>query len=223
MIVVISGVDGAGKSTVVSNLVECYSSKVRVEYVSAGKPQGPFLETLRRWVRRDGYKHVGTKPTSQRQREKNRILKDAIPSLLLAWMRLSLSKRSRRLADSEVLVISDRWPTLEYGKMDGPKIALDVTGFKGRILRLLAGVESAIYRQIEPADVVFYLVVDEETAIQRNAERVKEGKETTEDIIRRHRQNIDFHPIAHQVERIENNGTLEEVLSVLQARIEARL
>src|SRR5690554_1554724 len=213
MIVVISGVDGAGKSTVVSSLVEYYSSQVRVEYVSAGKPQGPFLEMLRKWLRRDSHKQADITPLSQRKRERNRILKDAIPSLLLAWMRLNLSKRSRRLANKGVLVISDRWPTLEYGKMDGPKIATDVPNLRGSALRMLARLEVAIYNKIEPADIAFYLLVNEETAVQRNESRVKADKETSADIRRRHRENLNFKPISNTTEYIENNGTLDAVLS----------
>lgn len=224
MIIVISGVDGAGKSTVTKNLYDDLSKHASVEQVSAGKPQSALVESLRARLRNnegDNKKQVAATSGNDgsRVRRKTRIVKDALPSLILAWMRLRLSRRARRLAQSGVLVISDRWPTLEHGKMDGPKIATDVTGFKGNVLRKLATFESGLYRRIEPADIAFYLVVDEATAIQRNNDRVKEGKETTADIIRRHRENIEFNPIAHRVERIENNDTLEAVLATLKERI----
>ncbi|PMR71865.1 hypothetical protein CR158_17875 [Halomonas heilongjiangensis] len=216
-VLVISGVDGAGKSTVVDNLLSMLEATRRVERVSAGKPQGGRLEALRSWLRNsDG---GGTNGGDRRPRHRARILRDALPSLVLALLRLKVSRRARALARSGVTVVSDRWPTLEHGKMDGPKIATDLPGLTGAVLRVLAGWEMAIYRRMEPADIAFYLIVDEQVAIQRNAERVKAGKESTEDIVRRYRENIDFHPIAHRVERIGNNGTLQEVLTTLEGRL----
>ncbi|QHC50554.1 hypothetical protein EKK97_14430 [Billgrantia tianxiuensis] len=135
-------------------------------------------------------------------------------------LRWRLSRHARRLARAGVTVVADRWPTLEYGKMDGPRIATGLPGLNGAVLRLLAGWERAIYRRIEPADIVFHLVVDEQTAIARNAARVKADKESTQDIVRRFRDNLDFQPIAHRVERIDNLGTLQEVLAVVERHLE---
>ncbi|MGR2737573.1 hypothetical protein ACUY1T_03875 [Billgrantia sp. Q4P2] len=218
-ILVISGIDGAGKSTVVENLAARLGTTEQVARVSGGKPQAAWMEALRLRLRRD--KGNGGRCGDRVQsRNKTRIVRDALPSLVLAVLRWRLSRHARRLACSGVTVVADRWPTLEHGKMDGPKIDRDLPGFKGDVLRLLAGWESAIYRHVEPADIAFYLVVDEQTAILRNAQRVKAGKESTQDIIRRYHDNLDFQPIAHRVERIDNSGTLPEVMAVLERHLE---
>jgi len=106
--------------------------------------------------------------------------------------------------------------------MDGPKIATGLPGLRGAALRLLAGWECAIYHHIEPADIAFYLIVDEQTAVRRNDVRVKSGKESSDDIVRRYRENLEFRPIAHRIERIDNAGSLQEVLVVLERHLEER-
>lgn len=221
-VLVVSGVDGAGKSTLVESLVARLGVTERVARVSGGKPQGALLEALRCRMRQDTTAAKGGRGHDMgcRRRHKTGIVRDALPSLVLALLRWRVSRQARRLARAGVTVVADRWPTLEHGKMDGPKIAREVSGLKGAVLRLLAGWESAIYRHIEPADIAFYLIVDEQTAIRRNAERVKEGKESADDIIRRYRENLDFQPIAHRVERIDNSGSLQEVLAILEQYLE---
>ncbi|MCE8037282.1 MAG: hypothetical protein ACXIU5_04545 [Halomonadaceae bacterium] len=216
-IVVISGIDGAGKSTVVESLTARLATTQRVALVSGGKPQAAWLERLRLGLRKASSNDGAGRSQS---RHKTRIFRDALPGIVLALLRWRLSRRARRLALAGVTVVADRWPTLEYGKMDGPKIARDQPGLNGAILRLLAGLENAIYRRVEPADVAFFLIVDESTAIQRNAERVKAGKESAEDIKRRYRENLDYQPIARRVERIDNSGTLADVLALLEHNLE---
>ncbi|TFH88171.1 hypothetical protein EQG41_04510 [Billgrantia azerbaijanica] len=215
LIIVVSGVDGSGKTTIVKKLAARLSCDCRVKCISLGKPQGTALEKLRITLRK--------KEGSQGKRSfsvKDRVIKDAIPCLVLGILRLRLSRKARRLSQSGIMVISDRWPTSERGKMDGPKIALDVPGIAGFVLRALAYLESEIYSRIEPADIAFYLVVDETTAVRRNENRLKEGKESVEDIVRRYRENMVFQPISHQFEYIENNGTVEEVLGVIEERMQ---
>lgn len=214
MIIAVSGVDGAGKSTVVSEIATKFSATSRVALVSAGRPQTDRLERLRSRLRKSD-----NNPGTSRKRKRSRVLRDALPAVLLGWMRLRLSRRARKLAAQGTIVVSDRWPTVAHGQMDGPRIDVEGSGLRRMLLQGLARLESDLYRRIAPADLAFILTVSVETAIARNDARDKDGKESREDIIRRHQENAEFVPIARNYWHLENEGSLEDILGRIEALI----
>lgn len=218
MIIVITGVDGAGKSTVAARLFSEIKKTQKAVIMTLGKPQGAWLERVRLIVRGNADNRAGSK-SNRIVRKRDRVIRDGLPAVVLALMRRRLSKRARRLANDGVMVIADRWPTLEHGMMDGPRIEISGTGMKRWILLRLQRFEESVYQDVEAADLAFLLTVDVETALSRNAARIKNGKESSEDIIRRHRKNVNFRPIAYQLEVKSNDGTLEEIISFIRVRI----
>ncbi len=218
MIIAVSGVDGSGKSTVVMTLAAKLRSKGAVTVVHAGKPQTALVEKARSILRSPSKRREGK--DRERQRERNRVLRDAMPALVLAFMRLHLCRKARRFASKGSIVVADRWPTVQCGLMDGPRISYANAGVWRHLLRMLAALERGIYKRMEPADIVFVLTVSIDTAIARNEARVKTGKESRADIIRRHHENMNFTPIARQCCYLCNDGSLEEIVLQIETLIE---
>ena len=119
LVVAISGVDGAGKSTMIKEAKDFCSLFLTVEQYHIGKPQGILLETLRALVN----------PVKNREREPKKSsgpsripIKKAVSATVIALLRLKLARKIGKRASKGYLILVDRWPTKIVGKMDGPKI-----------------------------------------------------------------------------------------------------
>src|SRR5699024_5515332 len=113
-------------------------------------------------------------------------IKKALSAVFLAYLRYIKAKRAKKYKKKGYLVISDRWPTVESYKMDGPKLgSKNLTG----IFKTLSKIEKKYYDKLAFADLCVILTVPIEVAIKRNRDRVKEGKESDDEIIERHLQN----------------------------------
>lgn len=209
IIVAISGADGAGKSTMINGLHGLYSSFLNCKVFFLGKPQGKFLEFIRSFIRRSAKSHSTPSNTSLKQSS----MIDAILASALAILRLQKALVVVKKAREGNMVLVDRWPTHNFGKMDGPKI-IDLRD-GNRLVSFLASVEQWIYKKIPQADICFYLEVDIDDAIKRNQERVKEGKETDEEIVMRHQNNQETVPICYKLIKFSNNGPYKKMLPIL--------
>ena len=205
IIVAISGADGAGKSTMIAGLNRLYSSFLDCEVFSLGKPQGKFLEVIRSCIRRVAKPN----PIPRNPSIKQSSMLDAILACALAILRFRKALVVVKKARKGNMVLVDRWPTNNLGKMDGPKIIDMKAG--NRLVNFLALVEQRIYKKIPQADICFYLVVGIDDAIKRNHERVKEGKETDEEIVMRHENNKDMFPICGKLVKFSNQGSYNEM------------
>ena len=208
IVVAISGSDGAGKSSMIVGLKDLYSSFLDCKIYALGKPQGKLLELARSFIRRDRIesKHSDTL-------KKQSSLKDAVLACILAFLRLRKASIAVRKAREGNMVLVDRWPTNSHGKMDGPKIINYKT--RNSLVSFLASVEQSIYEKIPEADLCFYLEVDIDDALKRNHERVKDGKESDEEIVMRHQNNQQTIPICNKLIKFSNTGTYKEMLPKL--------
>jgi hypothetical protein len=59
------------------------------------------------------------------------------------------------------------------------------------------------------ADICFFFRISLESAIERNQNREKVGKESDREISDRYFQNLDFTPLAEKTVYFENNGRFE--------------
>ena len=112
--------------------------------------------------------------------ENNISILYALRSVVLAYDRMVASKKVQKFRNKGYLVVCDRYPGLNEGKMDSPRIVMDNT--KGPLYQYLYKVEQKFYRSIKPVDILFNLQAPLEVAIERNDMRDKLGKESTEEL-----------------------------------------
>jgi thymidylate kinase len=202
-VVAIVGADATGKSTVSAALRDVLSKHLRVVSFHGGLPPASpltfiprmFLPLARRLA-----------PTLRTTRVQEKVLSSpkvdstapprglalwvfTLRSLMIAYDRARLLRRLVSLAASGTIVIVDRYPTDIIGAMDSAQLDATVLRLKrGSLLSRLARIETGLYRAMPPADVVVRLHVPVETAIIRNRDREKIGKEDDHYLRRRHGQ-----------------------------------
>jgi len=205
IIIAISGVDGSGKSSMVESVDLCLSRFLTIKRLSLGKPQGKFIEFLRKFLYRR--RPVNKLTTTGKLTSKTNMFK-GIALLILSCLRLFAAWKSQYYANRGYVVLVDRWPTKTLGKMDGPKIY--VNNKSNFVVRLLSTFEKNIYSAIPVADICFFLEVGVDTAIERNAARLKEDKETEVEIRKRYDQNKEFSPTAKKIIVFNNDGDFRD-------------
>jgi hypothetical protein len=169
-----------------------------------GKPQGKFIESIWRAMgnRSTNASMAGTSsnnlPTSKVR---------AFNGMILALMRLRLARSIIKLSRKGGLMVTDRWPTNELGKMDGPRIVIGKDS--GWLESSCKKIETWAYTVMPRADVCYFFEVPIEIATSRNRSRVKENKETDEMISARYSNNFEYEPISKETIRFDNSGEFE--------------
>ena len=160
LIVAVSGSDGAGKSTVLDGLAEDLAAAFAIKRTHLGRP----IPT----ARRTGGPSTGATEPPARSASAPSVWK----SVVLAAARLARSRLAAEHRRRGHVVLADRWPTDEVGAIDGPRLDPQAPG---RLRRVAARVETALYRRVVPADLLVFLHVDVDTALARNRQRQKDG------------------------------------------------
>lgn len=195
--VAICGLDGSGKSTAVDAIKNYFSKEFSVKVVHMGRPK-PTVLTLPLWSVLRLYEHLKhgklkkEKPIEAFVPSKSVGTVSAIRYAILAYERYRTFKRASLLVSKGIIVVSDRYPSINYGKMDSPRVFYkDKASF---IYKLCHKFESWCYSSIAPADLVLHLTVPVEIALERNQARDKSGKETDNEIRARYltNSNIEF-------------------------------
>lgn len=215
LIISVCGLDGSGKSTAVEMITELYKRKgIAVKKVHIGRPL-PTLLTFPFWVLVRVAERLKRRP-----QKVGKSVEDYIPSsdigvaaavryTILANQRYVAFKRAQRLASKGYLVVTDRYPSHNYCKMDSPRIISCPS--KGAIYQSLHRLEKTYYSYILPSDVAFFLNVTQETSIYRNNIRVKSMKETDNEIIARHKVNVGIEFKANKVLTIDASKPIVDV------------
>jgi len=219
--IALTGPDGAGKTTVLAGLASRFKSKLTVRQVHFGRPPPTFLTAplhLLLGIRRRiaSGRALSMAPPAAETSSRTGLL-FALRSVALAYDRNRLAASVLRDLAKGYLVFSYRYPSLEVGRMDSPR--LDPTNAPSAFLRLLARIEHQLYDAIAPVDLLFEFVVSEETAVSRNQNREKCYKESDSEILTRLRTNTGLRFRASQHVVFHNNGTVEEAIDELFYRI----
>lgn len=224
-VIAVTGADATGKSTFVNELTRWLCVPFEGATVHVGKPPSAWLTAplnlaMRLAARLPKRKSGQIKPANSanslngHQPAKRPSLLYAVRAVALAWDRRKLLKHVQRLKDQGLTVICDRYPSLEVGAMDSPRLPIDATrrGFRGIIYRALARFEHALYAGMAPPDIVLRLTVSFETARQRNRDRACGSDDETylearHQIVKRWRRA----DVDHDIE-ISTEGALPDVL-----------
>jgi len=199
--VAISGVDGSGKTTMLQEVDKVFGQFLTINRFHLGRPQGKLIEFI--WRILGNKSENSTMPGCYdiiTPSSKGRAINGAI----LALLRLRKARLVVNRASLGGLMLIDRWPTDEVGKMDGPRVILGANS--GWIQHMCKRIEKWVYASIPQVDICYFFVVPIEVATERNRSRIKENKETDEQILARFHGNLDFKPLAKKTIRFENSG-----------------
>jgi thymidylate kinase len=218
--VAITGLDGTGKSSTVEHLYKVFSGSFNCKVIHVGKPKAtlltlPFrgllqtlkaLKTLKSFVNKSNTDTVKTnaditKPTS---------VVRALMYTVLAYERYKATKLAVKLSNRGSLVIADRFPSENIGVMDSRRIILADNSHY--ITKLLSNLETRCYEFCGMPDLLLNLKVPVEVSIERNNNRVKEGKETDEDIRERYRINSNLTYKAYSIIEVDMNREKQECM-----------
>jgi thymidylate kinase len=210
LVIAISGVDGAGKSTLLNEIYSVFSEFLTTRRFQLGRPQSVFVDKVYHLVARRSSVVSLTNIDLSPERIFQPSLIRCLSAAVLALLRLRAARRALRAARRGCLVLVDRWPTAELSKMDGPRI-IGVGDGPHFYHNILKSFERWAYSRMPQADVCIFLTVKLDTALARNRSRVKDKKESDEEISRRFIENENTSPIANKVIRLKNDADFVEV------------
>ena len=199
--IAISGVDGAGKSTMLNEAIDVFGQFLTISTFHLGRPQGKIVELFWRML---GNRSENSSMPGTFQNDTSSTVGRAINGAILALLRLSKARSVIRSSRKGGLMLIDRWPTDELGKMDGPRVRIGPES--GKIQLVCSSIESWAYENMPKVDVCFFFQVPIEVATERNRQRVKENKETDEMISARFLGNFQYKPLANKTIRFDNSG-----------------
>lgn len=209
-VIAISGVDGAGKSTLVADLSSWLGREFDVKVVHLGRPPSNILtfpfrpllyifRVLRSCAQPDKLKKSSST---------GKGLVFAIRQLVLGYERYRLALLAHQQACGGKIVISDRYPTCSLGKMDSPQIDKAGRWF----IHLLGKWEARFYQKLPLADRVIFLDVSLDVAIHRNRSRIKHNKEKDGEIQQRYENNRNLEFRAKECVVLDANREYSAVL-----------
>ena len=201
-VIALVGPDGAGKSTLVSHIVESLSGAVGVQATHLGKPTIFGLRAFR----------DHSSPGNLEARRPRRLpWISHLLSLALALGRLRAASSAVKDAKRGQVVIADRWPRVSPDGVDGPKTHLLSSAPPSPLERVVATVEQRIYAAMPPVNLAIQIRVDSKIAEQRN--RLRRVPDSTSDV--RARSRIDYRVGLNADEVYEFNNDLDAATATM--------
>jgi thymidylate kinase len=221
IVIAICGLDGSGKSSLVSALKLNFSKHFSTKVFHLGRPKSNTLTFLFNIVVK--FSSFLKRFKNIQKRTHTSILSKKISyiylirSVLLAYDRKIQSDKAFKYSKNGYMVICDRYPGLENGKMDSPRIPADK--LKGSIYQFFYKTEQKLYKSIIKARFIFQLTVPLEIAIKRNSLRKKFGKETDDELRERYNLNSGAKFIGENYYNIDASKSFETVLEDFTKKI----
>jgi thymidylate kinase len=214
------GPEATGKSTMLEEVESWLGAHFAVRRVHAGKPPSTaltalpnlLLPALRSLLPGQRSTRVSTQRASERE---ERGANEPFPllyglrSVLLAHDRHALLTRAFASSANGAIVLSDRYPSVESGALDGAQLgSADGAASGGSVRRWLAALEERLYREIPPPDLVIYLTAPLDVTLERNRSR---GKSEPEEYVRsRHARSSNLQFDRVRIERVDTNRPKED-------------
>ena len=215
----LAGLDATGKTTITNDLKKWLGKNFSISLYHFGKPASTLLTlpiNILIKIARRGTSIEGELRSSTKTEKVNKSYLFLIRQVVLAYDRYSLVSKLWRKATDGNIVICDRYKSEMFGVMDSKRLTIrEYSGFK----RLLAVIENKYYDLMPEPDVMFYLTVPVEVAVQRNEDRIKNGKESEDFLRLRHAQNQDLTYKAKVFARIETNRDYSKVIGEIKELI----
>jgi len=217
-LIVVAGLDATGKTTITHDLKKWLGKNFTISLVHFGKPKSnpltyPF-NFLIKILRKEASSSSNFKSSIQKSGAKSFVY--MVRQVILAYDRYRLAKKCWEQTSSGDIVILDRYKSEDYGVMDSRRLnPVDYSGLKLK----LAEIENSLYNKMPKPDILFYLTVPVEIAVQRNHDRIKEGKESEAFIRVRHKQNRDLTYISNQTHIIDTNQPYESEIRDIKSKI----
>lgn len=223
------GPEATGKSTLLEDTERWLGAHFTVRRVHAGKPPSTLLTALpnlllpalrslfpgQRSTRVTAGLAAAVEEQAPASAGNSFPLLFGIRSVLLALDRRALLVRAHASASNGAIVLSDRYPSVERGAVDGAQLGHDHGSPAERsVRRRLAALEARLYRDIPPPDLVVYLTAPLEVALERNRERGKSEPESY--LLTRHTRSSRLEFDRTTVHRLETNRPLDEVTAQLR-------
>jgi thymidylate kinase len=199
------GGDATGKSTLVTESARWLGGTFTVQTLHLGKPPHTWVTLPLRIVlpiarrlfpsqRHEARQSVQSTATSFNcvcTPASTSSLIYAVRALGLAWDRSRLVRKAHRAAAAGEIVICDRYPSGEWGTMDGPRLQVhtDNRTWRTRMVNWIASCEQRLYRENPAPDIALRLRVSIETAKRRNRERPMADRHSDESVEVRHEPN----------------------------------
>jgi thymidylate kinase len=219
-VVAFVGSEATGKSTMLDEMERWLGTRYTVRRVHAGKPPSTpltllpnlFLPALRRLLP----EQRSTRVTARHARgvESESTIKPVpllfgIRSVLLAYDRRALLTRAFSSSANGTIVLSDRYPSVERGAVDGAQLSHPgAPPSGGRVRRWLAGLEARLYRDIPRPDLVIHLTAPVEVTLERN--RIRTKSEPEDYVLLRHARSANPQFDRVHVHSVDTNRSLDE-------------
>ena len=147
--------------------------------------------------------------SSLKNKKRSKSLIFILRQLVLAFDRFRLAKIIWDKSSRGNIILCDRYKTEDYGFMDSKRlIPKDYIGLK----KTLSLKENYLYDSMSIPDILFYLTVPVDIAVQRNESRVKKGKESEVFLRLRHSENQNLRFKAKNVYKINTDRVFKDVI-----------